>query len=312
MESVTCNLCGASAAAVHATGRDRLTGVDGEFTLVRCAQCGLVYLNPRPRADEIDRYYPADYLPFLPAIDDEPGWFRRLDRRNGLRRRQAIMRRWVGRPEPGAHRLLDVGCATGIFLQGMAEEGWQVQGVELSPTAADYARRRFGLNVFTGTLEQARLPTGSFDVITLWDVLEHVYDPKATLHEVHRLLKPNGAFVFSLPDLDTIEAKVFGRYWAGLDMPRHLTLFNRATLGRLLRETGFVRQDYSHFTGRHGVFVLSLDFWASEQVASPRLRRWLHRLAASIPARLLTLPYYFVADRLHQSSVVTVFARKTS
>jgi SAM-dependent methyltransferase len=309
LEDVVCNLCGADDAITLHAGRDRLTGVPGEFTLVRCRHCGLIYLNPRPAPAAIAAYYPDHYLSFLPAIEDERSWFRRIDRRYGRFRRHRLLRRWIGLPS-GAQRLLDVGCATGVFLDGMRGEGWQVQGVELSPSAAEYARRRFGLEVFIGTLEQAALENGAFDVVTLWDVLEHVYDPRSTLLEIHRLLKPGGKLLLSLPDPDTIEARVFGRYWAGLDMPRHLTLFGRRALERLLRETGYEIQHRSYFTGRFGVLVMSLQFWAGERLPNPGVRRLFLGLASSLPVRLSFWPYYFVADRLHQSSVVSICARK--
>jgi SAM-dependent methyltransferase len=280
--------------------------------LVRCRKCGLIYLNPRPTPAAIGAYYPDHYLPFLPAIEDERSWFRRLDRQHALYRRHKVLRRWIGRPENGHARLLDVGCATGVFLDGMRRQGWQAQGVELSPGAAEYARGRFCLDVFTGTLQQAALAPASFDVITLWDVLEHVYDPKGTLHEIHRLLKPGGAFVFSLPDPDCIEARLFGRYWAGLDIPRHLTIFSRQVLLRLLAETGFEHVDYSHFTGRFGVLVMSSEFWAGERLLNPVVRRLFLRAVSSLPVRLMFWPYYVVADRLHQSSVVSVFTRRST
>jgi SAM-dependent methyltransferase len=265
-----------------------------------------VYLNPRPKPEELAAYYPSDYMPFLPAIEDEPHWFRRLDRRVGLRRRVRLLRRWHGGRAAGA--LLDVGCATGVFLDGMRAEGWRVQGVEPSEHAARYARDRFGLDVYQGSLEAAGFPPASFDVVTLWDVLEHVFSPTATLREIARILKPNGSLVFSVPDLDCVEARVFGRYWAGLDMPRHLNLFTHKVLTRLLAEAGFRVTARSHFTGRFGVLALSIRFWADERLRPDWLRRGVVGLATSLPARMAAMPYYAIADRLHQSSIVTLQA----
>ncbi len=307
METIRCNLCGADDPVVIQTGYDRLTDGPGAFTLVECKQCSLIYLNPRPIPSEIGIYYPAtNYHPYLPAIDDEPSWFRRLDRRFGLYKRcQEVSRRVKITGD-----LLDVGCATGIFLEGMRQRGWQVKGVELNAEVAQYARQRLKLDVLAGSLEEAHYPTACFDLVTLWDVLEHVYDPKETLQEIARLLRPGGWLVFSLPDPDCIEARWLGPYWAGWDMPRHLQLFRRNVLQRLLMETGFEIMDRSYFTGRYGALMISLQFWSAERLANPALRQIFMRLVRSLPARLLSLPYYAIADRLAQSTIVTIFARK--
>lgn len=306
MESVDCNLCGADDPRVIYVGSDRLLKVPGKFILVQCNQCGLVYLNPRPSPEEIGKYYPNDYPPYIQAIENEGSWFRRLDRRYGLYKRCREITRQVGQPG----MLLDIGCSTGIFLNGMRQWGWQVQGIELNSEIAEYARKRFDLQVFTGNLEHALFPGDSFDLVTLWDVLEHVYDPKSTLGEISRILRPGGWLVMSLPDLDSLEARLFGPYWAGLDMPRHLHVFNRQVLARLLQETGFTLEKRSYFTGRYGVLVLNVQFWSDERISNPNWRKFFMAIVRSLPVRLLSLPYYSVADRLGQSSIVTVFARK--
>jgi len=207
-------------------------------------------------------------------------------------------------------QMVDVGCATGTFLEGMRQRGWQVQGVELIPEAANYARQRLGLEVFTGTLEAAKFPDASFDLVTMWDVLEHVYDPRQALQEVQRILKPGGWFVFSIPDVDCVEARWFGPYWVGWDIPRHLHLFPYNVIKCMLREHGLQLRGRSHFTGRYGALVYSLQFWLNSVVVNSNLRSVLLKLSRSLPVRLLAYPYYAIADRLHQSSVVTMFAQK--
>lgn len=306
MEYVNCNLCGADDTVLVYQGHDRLLGIAGEFTLVRCRRCGLIYLNPRPTPEEIGAFYPPQYDPFLPAIEDEPSWFRQLDRRFRQFRQCREVMRYARQPG----KMVDVGCATGSFLDGMRRRGWQVLGIELTSWAADYARQRLGLDVITGTLESAKLSASSFDLVTMWDVLEHVYDPRQTLREIQRILKPGGWFVFSIPDVDCIEAHWFGPYWVGWDIPRHLHLFPQLVIRRMLSESGLQFRERRHFTGRYGALVYSLQFWLSAVVVNLGIRRILLALVRSFPARLLAYPYYAVADRLHQSSVVTIFARK--
>jgi len=307
METVNCNLCGADDSELVLEGKDRLHGIEGTFRLVRCRHCGLIYLNPRPEPDEMARYYPSDYIAYYRAIEDEPSFSRRLDRRYGLHKRcREVIRR---ASEPG--HLLDVGCATGVFLDGMCQRGWTVTGVEVNAKAAQYARERLGLEVFVGELEDAGYPDASFDVITLWDVLEHVPDPRRTLGEISRILRPSGLLVLSLPNPDCLEARLFGPYWAGWDVPRHLYIFSRSVLERLLAETGFQIQEVSSFTGLYHAFVLSTQLWLAERLASQRLRQLILAVMRSWPARLLTLPWYAVAGRWNLSSYMTVFARRS-
>jgi len=289
--------------------RDRLLGLDGQFRLVRCRRCGLIYQNPQLTPAELARYYPPEYHPFLPAIEDERYPWRRWDRRRGVDRR---CRAVIARATVHTGRVLDVGCATGVFLDGMRRWGWQAYGVEPNPVASAYARERLGLDVVTAELEVAGLADEYYDVVTFWDVLEHVPDPRRTLAEARRVLRPGGLLVLSLPSIGSIEARLFGCYWAGWDQPRHLALFPSSVLVRLLNETGFIRPEITAFTGHHGTLVLSLDFWLGEKVPQPRLRAFLAGLARSWPARALTWPYYQIANRLRLSSIMVVFAYRAT
>lgn len=306
---VACPVCGADEALLFMEMRDRLLGLDGHFYLMRCRHCGLIYQSPQLAAAELAHYYPPEYHPFLPAIEDEPLPWRRWDRRRGVDRR---CRAVIARAGVRTGRVLDVGCATGIFLDGMRRWGWETLGVEPNPVASAYARERLGLEVITAELETAGLLEAAFDVVTLWDVLEHVPNPRRTLTEVARVLRPGGLLVLSLPNIESVEARLFGRYWAGWDQPRHLVLFPRAVLIRLLGETGFVSPEITAFTGHHGTLVLSLDFWLGEKVPQPRLRAFLSGLIRSWPARALTWPYYQIANRLCLSSIMVVFAYRSS
>ncbi|MEW5989267.1 MAG: class I SAM-dependent methyltransferase, partial [Chloroflexota bacterium] len=235
MKEVSCNLCGHDEPELVNRGPDLLLNRPGDFCLVRCRHCGLIYQNPALTLAELGDYYPDDYLPYAKAIQSESSPFRRLDLEYGLVRRcRRLMRH---RPSPG--RLLDVGCATGLFLNAMRERDWQVAGVEPSLNASTYARQTFNLDIYTGTLEEAGLPAAHFDAVTLWDVLEHVIDPKATLAEIGRILKPGGLLVLSLPNPSCVEARLFGSHWLGWDRPRHLHLFTRPVLQRYLSDTGF-------------------------------------------------------------------------
>ena len=307
MEKVNCDLCGANDTELVLEERDRLHHLDGAFRLVRCRQCGLVYLNPRPTIEEMARYYPSDYHPYS-SLNDHPSVLVRLDHRYGVNKR---CRAVIARSKVKGGRVLDIGCSTGGFLDAMRQRGeWEPYGVEINAEAANHARERLGLNVFAGALTDAHYPDSFFDIVTLWNVLEHLHQPQAALIEIARIIRPGGLLTISLPNPDCIEARIFGRYWAGLDAPRHLYIFSRRTLERVLASTGFEMEEVTSFTGRYHVLALSLGFWLDEKVGSDRWRYWLKRAISSPPLRLLTLPYYAIADRWNQSSVMTVFARR--
>ena len=305
METVACDLCGADDAETVFLLRDYLHHIEGIFRLVRCRQCGLMYLNPRPTLEEMRRYYPDDYHAYR-VVDSRVSFITRLDHRYGIIKRCRAVIAYAGLK---SGRILDIGCSTGSFLDTMRCYGWECYGVEINTRAANYAREHLGLNVFAGTLIDAHYPDSFFDVVTLWNVLEHLHQPQATLHEIHRIIRQNGLLVISLPNPDCIEAKIFGRYWAGLDAPRHLYIYSRHTLERALALAGFTVKKVVSFTGRYHVLALSLEFWLDDKVPNERMRHWLKRIINSLPLRLLTLPYYTVADRWNQSSVMTVFAQ---
>ncbi|MEM2676114.1 MAG: class I SAM-dependent methyltransferase [Candidatus Bathyarchaeia archaeon] len=305
METVACDLCGNDDTEIVFVERDRLHHIDGVFYLVRCRQCGLMYINPRPTFEEIRRYYPRDYHAY--KAYDHASLIARFDYRYGIRKRcQAVI---VHTGLRGG-RILDIGCATGGFLDAMRHWGdWELYGVEIDAEAANYAKEHLGLNVFAGTLVDANYPDDFFDVVTLWNVLEHLHQPQATLFEISRIIRPRGWLIISLPNPDCIEAKIFGRYWAGLDAPRHLYIYSRHTLRQALDKAGFIIKKILSFTGRYHVLALSLSFWVDDRISSERWRRWLKRIIYSLPLRLLTLPYYSIVDHWNQSSIMTVFAQ---
>lgn len=308
METVSCNLCGSARQELVWEGEDWAYGCPGRFTVVRCPDCGLIFLNPRPTPDEMDSYYPDDYEPYRRTISALRSQVLDLVQRVKLRSRVRVVRRIA---KEG--RLLDVGCATGGFIREMRRTGgWQVQGVEINADMVHFAREQLGLDVFRGRLEDARFPDETFDVVTMWDVLEHVHDPQATLQEVHRILRPGGLFLCSVPNADSLDARLFGRYWVGLDFPRHLYVYSPATLETLLRKTGLEPGCFFCFYGRYTTFALSVSRWLNAHIHS---RAWQRRLRSILlfPAfRYLTLPYFSLIDALKHGTIITVQAHKNS
>jgi SAM-dependent methyltransferase len=306
MESVNCNLCNHPTAAIVFELTDLLLErEDVRTTLVKCQRCGLVYQNPRPTLAEIGVHYPPDYESYNPEPDQKMK-SRLLERavQHGINKRC----RFVTRRKSGG-RLLDVGCATGVFLRGMANNpGWELHGVELSSHAARIARDQFGLDVFTGTLEAASFPDHYFDVVTMWDVLEHLHDPTGSMCEIHRILKPDGIIVMRVPNGSSWDARLFGRYWAGLDAPRHLFVFDLKTLPSLLDKSGFRAESMSCGIGGYPTFVLSLRLWLYAKGFQLETRQAAAKLLYHPIARIISAPIFYLTSLTLRGPLVTVTA----
>lgn len=299
LEFVSCNLCGGEDSIKLFVTRDFLHGSPGVFNVVRCRQCGLSYVNPRPTTTSIVRYYPPDYQPYNIPLSSElhkdganihetqgriQGWKQlvkayqlhayyeyplktRLTRFQ-LRILKAISNVYRYRPlgvTPfiAGGRLLDVGTGSGVGLADRQALGWQVQGVEPSAEAAARAQAA-GFDVFIGELLDAKFPPESFDVVQLWWVLEHVHDPLAVLKECWRILKPGGYVVLLVPNLDSPIARFFGRYWFALDVPRHLYFFTPRHLKELSDKAGFAQPQLSLFMDAPAIWG-SLVYWAIDK-----------------------------------------------
>jgi 2-polyprenyl-3-methyl-5-hydroxy-6-metoxy-1,4-benzoquinol methylase len=305
MEYVICNLCGADRPLPFATARDRQHWLPGVFTLVQCGRCGLIYLNPRPDAGELAGYYPDDYDLYAAPPGGRAARLAQLNLRYAMAKRCRL----VERHAPGRGRVLDVGCATGLFLDAMRRRGWQAQGVELVEYAAAQARERRGLDVRTGDLAQARYPDAQFDAVTMWDVLEHVPDPLSELREIRRILKPGGVVVLRVPDVSSPEARWFGEYWIGLDAPRHLYVFSPTTLAALLARAGLEPLEQLDLAGNHHAWALSVQGWAGERWGPARGRQ-IRAALQSLPIRLLLAPYFSAVSATRQGTLLSVVARR--
>ena len=283
---VGCALCGTAPATLRFS--------DGPHRVLDCQGCGLTYLSPRLSeesllADVYDESYWRSPAPKDRGYGDYRGEAA-LYRRSFARRWEELSPRFPARPEGPPYRLLDVGCAAGYFLDVVAAEGWEVRGVEPSRPIADEARRRHGAAaVHVGTLEQ--LPAwGGFDLITLWDVLEHVPDPVATLKRARQLLAPGGTLVVETQNIDSALARLLGRRWHHFKHREHLVHFNPRTLRQAFEAAGLEVIDlHARSAGKYvtGEFLVE---------RSARLGRALPRLLA--PLRGLPPLYLNLGDEV--------------
>jgi len=302
-DNIPCNLCGADDARQlfpNTLGDDARSGSVERYrctssgygrhhAIVRCRRCGLVYASPRGGDEAIRQSYEAvvDQL----YVEERRG--RVLTFERNFRPLLALV------SEPAQPRLLDVGCYAGVFLEIAARHGWDAWGIEPSVWAAEQARQR-GLRVVTGTLASAGFAPASFDVVTLWDVIEHLTDPKAELKRVNRLLKPGGVVCIHTIDIGSLMPRLLGPRWPWL-MEMHLYYFSRRTLAMMLQAAGFqvIRQ---FCQGRY----LLLDYLLEQfSAVNPRLSHLLRRTARTLGAAQWPIS-------INLGDLFTTFARKVS
>lgn len=301
-----CNACGASGGEFAFEGPDRLEKLPGRFRMVRCLECGAYRQNPRPTWEHLQRYYPEDYAAYQYA--DQGSRLKKEIRRYGLLKRLRAIQKF----QPGG-RLLEVGCGTGHFLKEAADSGnWQVVGIEPSPSAAAFVSGQLGLQVHQGRFSEIPLPPESFDAIVFWCVLEHLDCPVDDLRYAHSLLKKNGWLFASIPNFESLETRIFGQYWAGWDLPRHLYVFPRPSLYRIMSKIGFRVIDERCLTTSYDILGHSLEFWSqSWESKHPKAKRFLIRSYRSLLGRLAMILPLAVLDRLRLTSTLTIFAQKT-
>ncbi len=265
MLSATCKLCGYPRYVLVHQERKRPSGPKGPYSIaethlekpdkiVRCMSCGFVYAIPKEPLSELISDY--ENMEDTEYIAEERG-----------RRRQAqIILRFIQQFK-GSGRLLDIGCGPGFFLSEAKTQGWRAEGVDLSGWAKETAAKRFGIEVFQGTLEKAHYPDKSFDAVVMNDVIEHLEDPKGCLHEVRRILKTDGILYLSTPDIESVLSRLLRARWWGINK-YHLSYFSRKTLEKMLHETGFKSVRYGSYPR-----VFSWKYWVKRLEAYPAFVR---------------------------------------
>lgn len=193
--------------------------------ILSCIECGLIYARHIRSREELDSFYinmsDEEYK------NEEKG--RRISARKILNKLKKLKKKG---------RILDIGCATGFLLDEAKVAGWEAHGVELSRWCVDYARDRLGMDIFCGSLKKAGFKDSFFDAVVLKDVIEHLSDPKETLLEIRRILKPDGIVCISTPDIDSLMSKMLKARWWGINQA-HLFYFTKKTLSKLLVSAGF-------------------------------------------------------------------------
>jgi 2-polyprenyl-3-methyl-5-hydroxy-6-metoxy-1,4-benzoquinol methylase len=218
-ESIVCNLCRHADTQLYC----RKDGID----VVRCRCCGLIFAASMQKKEDLIKHYSDGY--FEPYLKTQSFHLKKRFKKRIQDIKQIVF--------PG--RLLDVGCGAGFFLKLAEHTGYKVEGVELSHYAAKYARDQLGLHVFQGELGDAGFVPKSFDIITLWHIVEHVHDPKNFLIQVDALLKDNGLLAMEVPNIGSPVARMAGVHWELMAPKEHFYYFDVKTMKRYLEESGF-------------------------------------------------------------------------
>ena len=321
-EEPPCPLCHSQSSTRVCEAPDVLHGLPGQFRLVRCRDCRHVYLNPRPTLETIAQYYPSDYSPHASTNEPvhegtqppTPSRFIQLAKWvPGLRGLYYWLKETgaefvppVQEPQPQA---LELGCGNGNFLEILRDKGWHAQGLEPADAPVAAVRRK-GFTVHHGVFGPALYEEHSLDAVFAWMVLEHLHDPPGTLREIHRILKPNGWLVLSVPNWGCWEPKVLGRYWYSLQLPTHLHQFTPRILRNTLAECGFEQIRVVH---QRNVFNLigTLGLWLREKFPNGRLAPKLLDFIAnpSVRGQLALAPLGKVLAWTRQGGRLTITAR---
>lgn len=247
----------------------------GTYSVVRCTQCGLGMTSPPPRPEVSHDVNQEKYqlAKCIRTYQSRPVYFSSRYRKQ-LKRIQAF------RP---SGKLLDIGCNIGTFLVEARNMGFNVAGVEMNPDCAEYARDHHGLDVFTGRLDEANLPASSVDVITLFDVLEHVPNPQALLADIYRILKPHGILMLQSPNLESQMAVWFQSEWQWLCLPDHIYHFTPSTMLSMISQSGFAMTKMRTWTPAD-VFW---DNWLQADLRSKFLPRLIRKILSITKSGLL-------------------------
>jgi 2-polyprenyl-3-methyl-5-hydroxy-6-metoxy-1,4-benzoquinol methylase len=286
--------------------QDRLLDLPGRYAYLRCQSCELVYLHPRPDWERRVAHYAPAYRGYH-RLETEPSHLQQRGMRFGLAKRYRLV---TAHMQSG--RLLDAGCGGGDFLAYVREQGnRQVVGLERTGSMAHAARSFYNLDVVVGDIAQLGFAPGSFDVLTLWTVLEHLPDPRQALASCGSLLCPGGLLVVRTVNIDSWGARLFGSCWVGFDAPRVLSVFSRGTLRKILEQTGFVVITVGSYFHDFHPFLWSLDNLCRERLGEDRAAcRLIVRLAGSWASRLLSYPYFALQTCLGKNGFMTALARK--
>jgi 2-polyprenyl-3-methyl-5-hydroxy-6-metoxy-1,4-benzoquinol methylase len=248
---------------------------------VKCRDCHLIYVNPIERRSKINEDYSK-----RKSVDAS------IIRESRLRATKSQVE-LIKRYKKGTS-LLDIGCGEGFFLFNASKAGYSAKGIELSKDAAAYAKREFNLDIEARAFEELQFPENYFDVVTLWQVLEHLPHPLAILKEAYRILKPGGLLMVSTPDIEGIPARILGKRWWNI-RKLHINQFSTKTLTDILENAGFENVSSDSYKESINLLMLFIPMLKYLKIYEPLkalfqpssiLGKIMNKIVLSYPSRL--------------------------
>ena len=225
----TCPWCDSEKTQIHLWVKD-LFLTNEAFEIHECLKCGLLFTEPRPKPEEIGKYYQSEE--YYSHQENKKGLIPRIYeivKGFNLKKKYNLATKGL---KPG--KVLDIGCGVADFLKTMEKNNWICTGIEPSENAKEIARKRVKAELLEPK-EISQLDDESFDLITMWHVLEHVDNLKEEIHQLQRLLKKGGRLVLALPNYKSADAQYYREYWAAYDVPRHLNHFCRESINNIFK-----------------------------------------------------------------------------
>ena len=314
-EADLCPACGCASLRTLFYGTDRLFATTTNFfEVVECADCRLMRLFPQPTAAELNKYYPPHYwfAPGTDAASRAEDFYRRLVLGDHVRFVERAIEKTTA---PGP--LLDVGCGGGLFLRLLRERGHKVLGLDFSMEAALTAWNVNRVPAMCGTLSKPPFRPAAFSVITMFHLLEHLYDPAGYVEEAYKLLAPDGRLVIQVPNAASWQFLLFGQNWNGIDIPRHLVNFREKDIVALLESRGFEILRRKYFSLRDNPAGMATSISAALDPMSRRVRQVpetpsirLIKDGIYFGLTLLCLPFTLIEAACRAGSTIMIEARK--
>ena len=312
LEAVNCGICGDSESRHYTSGRDyEYHTTENDFQVVECAVCHNLYLNPRPHVDDLPIIYPPNYYAYNYDTAINPLAIKAKDWLDSLKIKQ-----WLKYVPTKTPRFLDIGCGNGRYLRMLHQQlgvpKQDLYGIEMSQDPIDQLNRD-GFQGYYGRIEDVadRLPAGSFDLIVLLQVLEHVENPNAMMQTLAGLLSPGGVLIIETPNTDSWDMHLFRKkYWGGYHFPRHWNLMNRECLTYLARQHN-LQVNAFNFLPSQSFWIYSFHHWVENELKLPGLARFFNPFQNLILLALFTSFDIFRAKLGFQTSNIQLVAVKS-
>lgn len=270
-------------------------------TYLQCENCGLIFL------DIIDRKLENNINSILYHDENyqyKINWITRF----GLEKRKKLIYRFKK-----SGKLLDVGCGTGRFIsyfQKTTKGQWEVLGIDPDKVSANFGKEKYRVKILSGKFEEFDLTNEKFDVITMWDVIEHVEKPELLLKKAFSILQDDGVLIIRTPNFESFDSNLFKQYWAGFDSPRHKYIFSKSLLVKFLENHNFrVLLMTSKIGGYHN-FTKSLRFYLNAKKISPLIKTLIVKSLNLTPVKILGYLLYNFLVTETKGSEITLCARK--